>query len=62
MAAYNVENYLEISNGARPAKSAEAKAKVRETIRGLLDPWRGKNDPPASEESTVQGVSPESKR
>ena len=32
---YNVENYLEVSNGARPAKSEEAKTAVRETIRGL---------------------------
>jgi endonuclease/exonuclease/phosphatase family metal-dependent hydrolase len=32
VATYNVENYLEISNGARPAKSAVAKEKVRDGI------------------------------
>lgn len=32
VATYNVENYLEYSNGARPGKSAEAKAKVRDGI------------------------------
>ncbi len=35
VATYNVENYLEVSNGARPAKSSEAKAKVREGILAL---------------------------
>jgi endonuclease/exonuclease/phosphatase family metal-dependent hydrolase len=36
VAAYNVENYLDVPTESRPeAKSAEAKAKVRETIRAL---------------------------
>jgi endonuclease/exonuclease/phosphatase family metal-dependent hydrolase len=35
VATYNVENYLEVSNGSRPAKSTEAKAKVREGIIAL---------------------------
>ena len=35
IATYNVENYLEVSNGSRPAKSAEARAKVREGIIAL---------------------------
>jgi endonuclease/exonuclease/phosphatase family metal-dependent hydrolase len=35
IAEYNVENYLEVSNGARPAKSPEARTAVRETIRAL---------------------------
>jgi endonuclease/exonuclease/phosphatase family metal-dependent hydrolase len=35
VATYNVENYLEVSNGSRPAKSTEAKAKVREGIVAL---------------------------
>ena len=35
VAEYNVENYLEVSNGARPAKSAEARTAVREAIRAL---------------------------
>lgn len=35
VATYNVENYLEISNGSRPAKSAAAKVKVRENIVAL---------------------------
>jgi endonuclease/exonuclease/phosphatase family metal-dependent hydrolase len=35
VATYNVENYLEIAAGTRPAKPAEAKAKVRESILAL---------------------------
>ncbi len=35
IAEYNVDNYLEVSNGTRPAKSEAAKTAVRETIRGL---------------------------
>ena len=35
VATYNVENYLEVSNGSRPAKSTEARAKVREGIIAL---------------------------
>ena len=35
VATFNVENYLETSNGARPAKSSEAKAAVRESIHAL---------------------------
>jgi len=34
VATYNVENYVDAA-GSRPAKSAQAKAKVREGIRGL---------------------------
>lgn len=37
VATYNVENYLPVPLGTRPAKSPEAKAKVREHIR-LLNP------------------------
>lgn len=32
---YNIENYLEVSNSARPGKSADAKAAVRDTIHAL---------------------------
>ncbi|MCI0538567.1 MAG: endonuclease/exonuclease/phosphatase family protein [Verrucomicrobiales bacterium] len=32
---YNVENYVEEAAGGRPAKTAESKAKVRESIRAL---------------------------
>jgi len=35
VATYNVENYLDAPGGTRPAKSGEAKAKVREGIRAL---------------------------
>jgi endonuclease/exonuclease/phosphatase family metal-dependent hydrolase len=35
IATYNVENYLEVSNGARPGKSEDARAKVRDSIRAL---------------------------
>lgn len=35
VAAYNVENYLDQPGGTRPLKSAEAKAKVRESIRAM---------------------------
>lgn len=35
VATYNVENYVEGAVGDRPAKSAEAKAKIRETIRAM---------------------------
>ena len=35
VATYNVENYLPEATQTRPAKSAEAKAKVRESIRAL---------------------------
>lgn len=35
VATYNVENYLDQPLGTRPAKSAEAKAKVRESLRAL---------------------------
>jgi endonuclease/exonuclease/phosphatase family metal-dependent hydrolase len=35
VATYNVENYLEFSNGARPGKSELAKAKVRDGIIAL---------------------------
>ncbi|HXC99985.1 MAG TPA: endonuclease/exonuclease/phosphatase family protein [Verrucomicrobiae bacterium] len=35
VATYNVENYLEVSNGSRPAKSEAAKAKVRESVIAL---------------------------
>jgi endonuclease/exonuclease/phosphatase family metal-dependent hydrolase len=35
VATFNLENYLEASTGNRPAKSAESKAKVRESIRLL---------------------------
>lgn len=30
---YNLENYLDVAVGTRPAKSAESRAKVRETLR-----------------------------
>jgi hypothetical protein len=33
VATYNLENYLEDARGTRPAKSPEAKAKVRESLR-----------------------------
>ena len=33
VATYNLENYLEQPLGTRPAKSAEAKAKIRESLR-----------------------------
>jgi endonuclease/exonuclease/phosphatase family metal-dependent hydrolase len=35
VATYNLDNYLDISAGTRPAKSAESKAKIREAIRVL---------------------------
>jgi endonuclease/exonuclease/phosphatase family metal-dependent hydrolase len=35
VAAYNVQNYLDVAEGTRPAKTPESKAKVREIIRGL---------------------------
>jgi endonuclease/exonuclease/phosphatase family metal-dependent hydrolase len=35
VATYNLENYVEEANGSRPAKSPEAKAKVRESMRAL---------------------------
>jgi endonuclease/exonuclease/phosphatase family metal-dependent hydrolase len=35
VATYNLENYLDQAAGARPAKSIEAKTKVRESIRAL---------------------------
>jgi endonuclease/exonuclease/phosphatase family metal-dependent hydrolase len=35
IATFNVENYLEVSNRSRPAKSDDAKAKVRESIHAL---------------------------
>ena len=35
VATYNVENYLDQAIGTRPAKSAEAKAKIREGLRAL---------------------------
>jgi endonuclease/exonuclease/phosphatase family metal-dependent hydrolase len=35
VAAYNVENYLAEATGTRTVKSAEAKAKIRESIRAL---------------------------
>jgi len=35
VATYNVENYLDAASGTRPAKSAPAKAKVREGILAL---------------------------
>jgi endonuclease/exonuclease/phosphatase family metal-dependent hydrolase len=35
VATYNLENYLEDTNGTRPAKSPEARAKVRESLRAL---------------------------
>ncbi len=35
VATFNVENYLTVSSGNRPAKSVEAKAKVRESIHAL---------------------------
>jgi endonuclease/exonuclease/phosphatase family metal-dependent hydrolase len=35
VATYNVENYLDEKSGTRPAKSAAAKAKVRESILAL---------------------------
>jgi len=35
LATYNVENYLDQPGGTRPMKSAEGKAKVRESLRAL---------------------------
>jgi endonuclease/exonuclease/phosphatase family metal-dependent hydrolase len=35
VATYNLENYLEEPIGTRPAKSPEAKAKIRESLRAL---------------------------
>src|SRR5207247_95774 len=35
IATYNIENYLDAPAGTRTAKSAEAKAKVRECVRAL---------------------------
>ncbi len=35
VATYNVENYIDTNDGDRPAKSAAAKARVRESIRAL---------------------------
>ena len=35
VATYNLENYLDAPAGTRPAKSPEARAKIRECIRGL---------------------------
>ena len=35
VATYNLENYLDVSAGSRPAKSDAAKAKIREGIRAL---------------------------
>jgi len=35
VATYNLENYLDQAAGARPAKSTQAKTKVRESIRAL---------------------------
>ena len=35
VATYNLENYLNEANGTRPAKSDQAKAKIRESIRAL---------------------------
>ena len=35
MATYNVNNYLAEAIGTRPAKTAESKAKIRESIRAL---------------------------
>lgn len=35
VATYNLENYLDHEAGSRPAKSAAAKAKIRENIRAL---------------------------
>ena len=35
VAAYNVENYLDVPEGGRPAKSAEGRAKVRECVKAL---------------------------
>jgi endonuclease/exonuclease/phosphatase family metal-dependent hydrolase len=35
VATYNLEGYLAESTGTRPAKSAQAKAKIRESIRAL---------------------------
>ena len=35
VATYNLENYLEDAHGTRPAKSPEAKAKIRESLRAL---------------------------
>jgi len=32
IATYNVENYLDQASGSRPAKSYQARAKVREAI------------------------------
>ncbi|HZV36162.1 MAG TPA: hypothetical protein VFB72_16415, partial [Verrucomicrobiae bacterium] len=35
VATYNIENYLDQPSGSRPAKSAAAKAKVRESILAI---------------------------
>jgi endonuclease/exonuclease/phosphatase family metal-dependent hydrolase len=35
VATYNVENYVAVATGTRPAKSTESKAKVREMIRAM---------------------------
>ena len=35
VATYNLNNYLEAPAGARPAKSAESKAKIRESLRSI---------------------------
>lgn len=35
VATYNVENYLDVTTGTRKAKSAAAKAQIRESIRAL---------------------------
>ncbi len=35
VATYNMENYVDVPAGTRPAKSAESKAKVREMIRAM---------------------------
>jgi endonuclease/exonuclease/phosphatase family metal-dependent hydrolase len=35
VATFNIENYLDAPSGARPAKSAEAKAKVRDSILAI---------------------------
>jgi len=35
LATYNVENYLDRAAGTRPAKSAEARAKIRENIKAI---------------------------
>lgn len=35
VATFNLENYLDVAIGSRPAKSPEAKAKIRESIKSL---------------------------